>query len=164
MINVLAPLRLHALGLGAAAIGATWLLTAALEAISAPIVGHVSDQRGRMAPLRAGLVGTAVAMFALATLDLHWWLLAATVIFAGFAIGSFWAPAMSLLSDEAERTGLDYAFGFTLVNMAWAPAQIAGSAGGATLAELTADAVPYLLVCGLCVLTLAFLWRSASSS
>jgi len=71
---------------------------------------------------------------------------------------------MSLLSDEAERTGLDYAFGFTLVNMAWAPAQIGGAAGGAALAELTSDAVPYLTVCGLCVLTLAFLWRSASSS
>ena len=163
-INVLAPLRLHALGLGAAGIGATWLLSAGLEAASAPVVGHASDRYGRMIPLRAGLVGTSVAMFALATVDSEWWLLAPTVVFAGLAIGSFWAPAMSLLSDEAERTGLDYAFGFTLVNMAWAPAQIAGSAGGATLAELTTDAVPYLVVCTLCVLTLAFVWRIRSST
>ena len=164
MINVLAPLRLHALGLGAAGIGAVWLVTAGLEAAAAPFIGHVSDMRGRIAPLRVGLAATAIAMVALATLDTHWWLLALVVAVTGVAVGIFWSPAMSLLTDEAERTGLDYAFGFTLVNMAWAPAQVGGAAGGAALAELTADAVPYLTVSGLCVLTLAFLWRSASSS
>jgi MFS family permease len=164
MINVIAPLRLHALGLGAAGIGVTWLVTAAFEAVAAPAVGYASDRRGPLAPLRAGLFGTLVAMLALATLDMRWWLLAPSVVFAGLAIGSFWAPAMSLLSDEAERTGLDYAFGFTLVNMAWAPAQIAGAAGGAALAELTSDAVPYLAIVALCVLTLAFVWRIRSSA
>jgi MFS family permease len=142
----------------------TWLVTAAFEAVAAPAVGYASDRRGPLAPLRAGLFGTLVAMLALATLDMRWWLLAPSVVFAGLAIGSFWAPAMSLLSDEAERTGLDYAFGFTLVNMAWAPAQIAGAAGGAALAELTSDAVPYLAIVALCVLTLAFVWRIRSSA
>ena len=71
---------------------------------------------------------------------------------------------MSLLSDEAEATGLDYAFAFTLINLAWGPSQIAGSAGGAALAQATSDAVPYLVLSGLCALTLASLWRSRSSS
>jgi MFS family permease len=164
IINVLAPLRLDVLGLGAAGIGVTWLVTAGLEAATGPIVGHASDKRGRYGPLRAGLAATAITMVALAVLDLHWWLLAPCVVVTGIAVGSFWSPAMSLLSDEAERTGLDYAFGFTLVNMAWAPAQIGGAAGGAALAQLTADSVPYLTVSALCVLTLAFLWRSKSSS
>jgi MFS family permease len=164
VINVLGPLRLHALGLGAAAIGATWLLSAGFEAVAAPLIGHASDQRGRFALLRVGVVSTAAAMLGLAVLEAHWWLLAPCIVATGVAVGIFWSPAMSLLSDEAERTGLDYAFGFTIVNMAWAPAQIGGAAGGSALAQLTSDAVPYLTVCALCVLTLAFLWRSASSS
>jgi MFS family permease len=163
VINVLAPLRLDVLGLSAAGIGATWLLSAGLEAVAAPLIGHVSDRRGRLLPLAAGLVATTATLVALSVLDVRWWLLAATVVLAGLAVGTFWAPAMSLLSDEAERTGLDYAFGFTLINLAWAPAQIGGSAGGGALADAAADAVPYLLLASLCVLTLAALWRSASS-
>jgi MFS family permease len=99
----------------------------------------------------------------LAAIDSPWWLLAFAVVVTGFALGSFWAPAMSLLSDEAERTGLDYAFGFTLINLAWAPAQVAGSAGGAALAEATRDAIPYFVLSVLCGLTLAALWRYGSS-
>jgi MFS family permease len=162
VINVLAPLRLHALGVGAAGIGAIWLLTAGLESGSSPIVGHATDKRGRFTLLRVGLVATATAMIALAVLDTRWWLLAPCVVATGVAVGVFWTPAMSLLSDEADRTGLDYAFGFTLVNMSWGWAQVAGAAGGAALAQLTADSVPYLAVCGLCVLTLALVWRAPS--
>jgi MFS family permease len=163
VLNVLAPLRLDALGVATTTIGVVWLLSAAVEATTAPIVGHVSDRRGRLPPLRAGLAGSGAALLALAAIESPWWLLAVTVIVTGFALGSFWAPAMSLLSDEAERTGLDYAFGFTLINLAWAPAQVAGSAGGAALAEATRDAIPYLVLSVLCALTLAALWRSASS-
>jgi MFS family permease len=164
IINVLAPLRLHALGGGAAGIGAVWLVTAGLESASAPVVGHATDKRGRFALLRVGLVATAIAMVALAVLDTRWWLLAPCIVATGVAVGIFWTPAMSLLSDEADRTGLDYAFGFTLVNMSWGWAQIAGAAGGAALAQLTADAVPYLAVGGLCALTLALIWRIPSSA
>jgi MFS family permease len=163
-MNVLAPLRLHVLGLGTAAIGATWLVTAGLESVVAPIVGHASDASGRRGPIRVGLAATALALLALAVLDSRWWLLAPCVVATGVSVNVFWTPAMSLLSDEAERTGLDYAFAFTLVTMTWAPAGIVGAAAGSGLAQLTADAVPYLAVSGLYVLTLAFLWRSASSS
>src|SRR3954470_6163314 len=59
-LSVLGPLRLDALGASAAAIGATWLLAAALEAIVAPRPGRYSDRRGRMAPMLAGLLGGAI--------------------------------------------------------------------------------------------------------
>ena len=71
---------------------------------------------------------------------------------------------MSLTSDEAETLGLDYAFGFAIINLAWAPSQVAGSAGGGRLADLTSDTVVYLVLAALFTLTLAALWRSASSS
>src|SRR3954452_24199798 len=56
-LGVLGPLRLDDLGASAAAIGATWLIAAALEAIVSPLAGRVSDRRGRMAPMLAGLAG-----------------------------------------------------------------------------------------------------------
>jgi len=154
-INVLGPLRLHALGLGAAAIGAVWLVGAGLEATAAPFVGHLSDRRGRLLPLRASLVGAGICFALFPLLDVRWWLFVPVIVVCSFALGAFWAPAMSMASDEAEATGLDYAFGFTLINLAWAPAQIGGAAGGAALADLTSDAVPYLMLAALCALTLA---------
>ena len=63
-------------------------------------------------------------------LDERWWLFVPAIIACSSALGAFWAPAMSLASDEADAIGLDYAFGFALINLAWAPAQIVGAAGG----------------------------------
>jgi hypothetical protein len=86
------------------------------------------------------------------------------VILAGIAFGSFWTPAMALLSDEAEREGLEYAYAFALMNLAWAPGQALGASGGGALAHLTSDTVPYLLLSWVCLLTFGLLWRSKSSS
>jgi predicted MFS family arabinose efflux permease len=87
------------------------------------------------------------------------------VIAAGMAFGLFWTPAMSHLTDLAERRGLDYAYGFALVNIAWAPGQAFGASAGGALARATSDAVPYLILSGVCLLSLAAVspWRSASS-
>jgi hypothetical protein len=71
---------------------------------------------------------------------------------------------MALLSDEAEDRGLEYAYVFALINLAWAPGQALGSSGGGALAYVTSDAVPYLLLSAACLLTFALLWRSRSSS
>ncbi len=162
-LNVLGPLRLDDLGLGAVAIGAVWLVSAGLEAMLSPVVGHVSDRRGRLLPLRAGLLGAAAAFVLLPLLDARWWLFAPGIVACALALTAFWAPAMSLTSDEAEATGLDYAFAFALVNLTWAPSIVAGAAGGGALADATSDTLPYLLLAGLCALTLAALWRSRSS-
>jgi MFS family permease len=126
---------------------------AAIEAAWAPILGRAADRFGRMPPLRAALVAAAVVSFLL-----PWpqspWLLALVVVSAGFAYGSFWTPAMSMVTDEAETFGLDYGYAFALINIAWAPGQAGGAALGGVLAAATSDAVPYLLLSALCVLTL----------
>jgi MFS family permease len=153
-LSVLAPLRLSHLGWSAAAIGATYLVMAGIEAGWAPVLGRAADHFGRFPPLRAALVASMIV-----TLLLPWpsspWLLAAVVVSAGFAFGSFWTPAMSMVTDEAEAFGLDYGYAFALVNVAWAPGQAGGSALGGTLAAATGDAVPYLALSVICLLTLA---------
>jgi MFS family permease len=164
-MNVLVSLRLDVLGMSALAISAVFLISAAIEAVLNPAAGRLSDKRGRLLPIRAGLAGSAVATAVLPWPDSRW-VLAVVVVLASMAFGVFWTPAMSHLADLAEHRGLDYAYGFALVNIAWAPGQAVGAALGGALARATSDAVPYLLLSSVCVLSLAALspWRSASSS
>jgi predicted MFS family arabinose efflux permease len=163
VLGVLAPLRLHVLGFAPVAIGATWLIAASIEAVLARAIGGVSDRRGRLVPIRAGLLASAAVAFTLPWLS-HAWLLAVFVVLAAAAYSAFWTPAMSLLADRAEALGLDYAYGFAIINLAWAPGAAGGAAIGGAVARATSDAVPYLTLSALCLLTLATVWRSASSS
>ena len=162
-MSVLAPLRLEDLGFTAVAIGVLWLCTAAIEATANPLVGRITDRIGRIQPMMVLALASALVAAAL-----HWpataALLAALVVAAGLTFGRFWTPAMALLSDEAESRGLDYAYAFALINVAWAPGQALGAVGGGGLAEVTSDAVPYLLLAGAALITFAVLWRSESSS
>lgn len=157
-LGVLAPLRLDELGLGSIAIGATFLTAAALEAAISPVVGRFSDRRGRLLPLRGALLASAAVAFALPWLDRPL-VLAAGVVAAGVAFGIFWTPGMSMLADGAEEIGLEYAYAFALINLAWAPAAALGAAGGGSLAEVTSDAVPFVILAGACLATFALLAR-----
>jgi MFS family permease len=158
-LSVLAPLRLSDLGFGAVAIGSVWLLTAALEALLSPLLGYVSDRVGRRRPLVAALTASGLVLLAL-----PWpgnpYLLSVLVVACGLSFGSFWSPAMSLLADESERQRLDYGYAFALMNLAWAPGQVIGAAGGAALARASVDAVSYAALAVVCALTLAALVRA----
>ena len=164
-MGVLVSLRLDELGMSAVGIGGVFLVSAGIEAVLNPAAGRISDVRGRLLPIRVGLAASAVAAFLLPWPESRW-VLAVLVLFAGMAFGIFWTPAMSHLTDLAEHRGLDYAYGFALVNLAWAPGQALGASGGGALARATSDTVPYLILSALCLLSLALLgpWRSASSS
>ena len=152
-LSVLAPLKLSQLGWSAAAIGGTYLAMASLEAGWAPVLGRIADRYGRFPPLRAALLGSAV-IAALLPWPSHPWLLAVLLVIGGFFFGSFWTPAMSMVTDEAEAFGLDYGYAFALINIAWAPGQAAGSALGGLAASATSDAVPYLALAAICLATL----------
>jgi MFS family permease len=155
-MGVLSSLRLDDLGMSAVGIGAVFLVSAAIEAALNPLAGRLSDVRGRMLPIVGGLLASAVTAALLPWPDERL-VLAGLVILAGMAFGVFWTPAMSHLTDLAERRGLDYAYGFALVNMAWAPGQALGASGGGALARATSDTVPYLILSGVCLLSLALL-------
>jgi MFS family permease len=153
MVNVLGSLRLHSLGAGAGAIGATFLVAAGLEASVTPLGGMLSDRRGPFAPAQAGLIGTglAIACFTLPSTALP---LAAVIAITVGATGGLWAPAMAMVSDAAEASGVDQALAAALMNIGWAGGQILGSAGGGAAAKAVGDAVPTATAAGLCALTL----------
>ena len=150
VVSVLAPLRLAGLGWGAPAIAALFLLIAAAQAVLSPAVGRWSDRRGRLAPVRVGLIASSVGSLALAS-SLGRWAYPAIVLPAGVAFGLLWTPGMAMLSDGTAELGISLAAGFALMNLAWPPGQLVGSAGGAIVAQATSNAVPYLVASGLCV-------------
>ena len=156
---MLAPLRLSALGFGAVAIGAVFLCSAALEAVNNVLLGHASDRLGPVVLLAAGLVASIVVSALLPWPD-RAYVLALLVVCAGLAFGTFFTPGMTLLSNLAETRGLHYGYAAALINLAWAPGQTIGAAGGGALAQATSDAVPYLLLSAVCVATLVLLRRA----
>ncbi len=155
-INVLGPLRLSELGAGAAGIGATFLIAAAIEAAVSPTVGHVSDRRGRILPLRAGLAISTVALL-LFTVPQTAVLLAVVIVLETLGLGTFWAPAMAMVADAADLYGVSQGYAMALINLAWAAGQVTGSGGGGALAKATGDAVPFAIAAALCAATLGLM-------
>jgi MFS family permease len=162
VVGVLAPLRLAELGFGAVAIGAVFLCSAALETLNNVMLGRTSDRHGPVPPILVGLVASIVV-----ALLLPWpgnrFVLAVLVVAGGLSFGTFFTPGMTWLSNLAEVRGLRYGYASALVNLAWAPGQTLGAAGGGALAHATGDAVPYLALAAVCGLTLVFLWGSRAS-
>ncbi len=157
-LSVLAPLRLSELGFGPVAIGTVWLVTAGLEAVNNVWIGRVTDRAGTFRPIRGALIASAAVAALLPWPDRRFEL-AGLVVCAGLAFGSFYTPGMTLLTQAAETRGLDYGYAFALMNLAWAPGQAGGAALGGAVAEATSDAVPYLGLAVLALLSLSFLWR-----
>ena len=158
VVGVLVPLRLDGLGATSAGVAALFLVAAAAEAAVSPLVGRLSDRRGRLLPIRIGLVGVLVACLVLPVPGVAW-VLAAVVVVAAATAGSLMTPASAMLSDAADRAGLAQGLAFGLFNLAWAGGQVTGSAGGARLADATTDAAPYLVLAGLAAVTLVLITR-----
>ena len=160
-LSVLGPLRLSALGVGAIGIGAVWLTAGVLEVGNNLAVGRLSDRLGPLAPIRVALFGT-IAATAILPFPQNRYVLALVIVAGAIAFGTFYTPGMALLTHAAEARGLDYGYAFALINLAWAPGQSCGAALGGAVAEASSDAVPYLVLCSLALVTLVGLWRSGS--
>lgn len=158
VVAVLVPLELDGHGWSAAAIAAVFIGSAAIEMFVAPFLGRVSDRRGRLLPVRAALVGAICVTAGLAVAN-HPAAIVVLVVAAAIAFGAFWAPAMALLSDGAERIGLAQGLGFGLMNVAWGAGNAVGPSLGGFLADAAGDALPFAFMAAICVLTLTVLAR-----
>ena len=73
------------------------------------------------------------------------------------AYGTLFTPATALLSTGAHRLGLNQGLAFGLGNLAWASGQAFAAAASGVVAQATSDVVPYALLAGAFVATLAVL-------
>ena len=156
VVDVLAPLQLNALGASAFVIGGAFLGGAALEAVLSPLVGRLVDRRGRRLPVKLSLV-SAVGVSALLPFLHPKWILVGFLVIGLPAYGTLFVPAAAMLSDGADRRGIHQGLGFGLVNLSWATGQAVAAALSGAVAQATVDAVPYLLLAGAFVCTLAAL-------
>lgn len=150
VLAVLAPLHLSAAGWGAAAIGGVWIGGAALEGIQNPLVGRLSDRRGRLLPVRVALAG-GVAVSLLLALGGRPLYYVPLVVLANMAYGTLLTPGIALIADGAEDTGLAQGLAFGIMNAAWAMGAVTGPVAAGTIAEASGDSVPFLISAGLCV-------------
>ena len=160
LVDVLVPLRLARLGAGAGVIGAAFFGAAGLEVFLSPLVGRVSDSRGRRLPVRI-LVTFAVGVSLLLPVAAPAGVLVLVVVVGLSAFGTLFVPAAALTSDGAQRQGLHQGMGFGLANLAWAGGQAVAAAGSGTLSRATSDAVPCAILAAAfaCTLVLVSLRR-----
>ena len=153
VLDVLVPLLLDHAGYGAIAIAAVFVTAGLVEVVVNPVVGRVSDRRGRRLPVRVSLAASIVVACAIAfaTQPL---VVATLVVAASVSFGGFYTPGMALVADRADLAGLPQGIGFGVTNSAWAVGAVTGPAVGGALAQAFGDAVPYLICAVLCAVTL----------
>ena len=69
-----------------------------------------------------------------------------------------------MLSDAASALGIGQVIAVALANVAWSAGEMVGAAGGGELAQVTADAVPYALLCAACAGTAVVLRRGTRTA
>ena len=156
VVGVLIPLKLDSAGWSATAIAVAWVVSAAIEMVLAPLIGRVSDRKGRLLPLRVALMGAVAVLVGFAFADRPG-VVVPILIVSGITFGGFWAPAMALLSDAADRIGLAQGLAFGLMNVAWGAGNALGPVIGGSLADAAGDALPFLVLAVFCLMTLASL-------
>jgi MFS family permease len=152
LMEVLIPLRIDELGGGAGLIAVGFMAGAALEATLAPMVGRLSDRVGRLRPYTTGMVICAAGIALVPAAGTLGVVLAALIVLS-LGAGLCFAPALAMLSDSAEATGLHQGLAAGLINVAWASGQVLGGAGGGAAASGSGDALPCLAAAALLLLT-----------
>jgi MFS family permease len=153
MLVVLGPLALDAGGWSAFGIAVVFFVAGLFEAALSPLLGRVSDRRGRLLPIRVALAASIVVAAGLAAAT-EPFAIAFLVAAAALSFGGFYTPGMALTSHRADSAGLAQALAFGVMNSAWALGELTGPTIGGALATAFGDAVPYLVGSALCALTL----------
>lgn len=154
-VEVLAPLRIADLGGGHALIAGGFIAGAALEGILAPVAGRYSDRVGRRTPFVAGLTICVIAILTVAVGATMGEVMAG-VMLTSLGGGICFTPALTMLSELAERNHLHQGFAAGLSNMAWAAGQVAGGLIGGGAASVAGNAAPGLAIGALLLVTVAY--------
>jgi MFS family permease len=158
-VEVLVPLRIDELGGGHVAIAGGFIAGAALEAVLAPLAGRYSDRVGRRLPFVIGTAICACAMTGIAAAQALEPVLA-SLFLGSLGAGICFAPALTTLSETADRSGLHQGFAAGLSNMAWAAGQTVGALAGGAAASAAGYALPSIAIAALLLCTSAYAYRS----
>jgi MFS family permease len=153
----LVPLRLDALGASSSAIGLTFVIASGVAALVSPAAGRWSDRRGRLLPVRVGVVLLAALLLILPIPDSALLVAALAVAVLGISMSVLQTPASALVTDAAERAGMSLAGACMLLNVTFALGETLGAPVGSGLAQATSDALPFALLAAMLLVTLGVL-------
>jgi MFS family permease len=156
VLSVLAPLHLAAAGWGPTAIGAVWLIGAAIEATQSRVIGRLSDRRGALVPVRWALIAGASVSLVL-TVALGAVPYALLVVVASVAYGVLFTPAFALIANGADQARLAQGMAFGMMNAAWALGAMAGPAAGGEIAGAIGERAPFIIVAIACMAVLSLI-------
>jgi MFS family permease len=159
VMAVLIPLRIHHLGGGPVVIAGGFMVGAAFEATLAASIGRLSDRIGRSRPYIVGMVFCAIAL-ALFPMPDSLGIVLALLLVLSMGAGVCFTPALAMLSDAAEDSGLHQGLAAGLINIAWAAGQVLGSIGSGAAAAAAGDALPCLVVAAMLVATAVGAWQN----
>src|SRR5919112_926572 len=159
-LAVLVPLDLNRLGWGAAAVGTVFFVSAVFEAFVHPLLGRWSDRSGYRPPIFVGLL-TSIGILLLLTWVENPWVIGLLVVLAAGAFNATLVPGTALFSRGTEKAGMERAVGFAITNFAWASGYAVGAPVGGFLADLKGDALSYLTLTVVCLLTIVLVRRTA---
>lgn len=163
VFTVLAPLELSALGWGAAAISAVFLVAAGVETFVHPYLGRWFDRAGFHKPVLAGLLLSLAILLAFPPASTFSAPLVALLVVLG--AGAFYSPIVpstAMFSRAAEKGGMDPALAFGATNFAWAFGYSVGAPLTGALADFGGNALSCLVLAGVCLAALAALTRLKS--
>jgi MFS family permease len=152
--GTLIPLRLARFGASGVAVGATFLIASLISTQVATPIGRLVDRRGAGLPLCVGLTMTAVLMAVLPLPHSALGLAILSTIALGGPLTAYTIPAMSVITEAAERVGVPLVMATMLLNLAWALGETLGAPAAASISQATSDAVPLLILSAIMVLTL----------
>jgi MFS family permease len=152
-------LRIHHLGGGPVVIAGGFMVGAAFEATLAASIGRLSDRIGRSRPYIVGMIFCAIAL-ALLPMPNSLGIVLALLLVLSMGAGVCFTPALAMLSDAAEDSGLHQGLAAGLINIAWAAGQVLGSIGSGAAAAAAGDALPCLVVAAMLVATAVGAWQN----
>jgi hypothetical protein len=79
------------------------------------------------------------------------------VVAAAPWVGMLWSPAMAMMSDGAESSGVDQGLAFGIVNLGWGLGHTAGAVLLPAVADATSNDVAYAVLAAFATCTLVWL-------
>jgi MFS family permease len=158
--GTLIPLRLARFGASGAVVGATFLVASLISMLVATPIGRLVDRRGAGLPLCVGLTMTAVLMALLPLPRSAAALALLSTVALGGPLTAYTIPAMSIITEAAERVGVPLVMATMLLNLAWAFGETIGAPSAAGIAQATSDTVPLLMLAAIMLLTLVPVLRA----
>ena len=152
--SALLPLRLSHFGASSAVVGLVFLVASLISMLVSTPIGRAVDRRGARAPLYVGLSLTAILMAVLPIPHSAALLAIVSVIALGGPLTAYTIPALTIITDTAERIGIPLVVATMMLNLAWASGEVIGAPAAANLSQATSDAVPLLALSAIMVLTL----------